>query len=143
MHSQLLQAILSWIAIVFLISPLATATPVYGDNTTTSDPRRTDPFHVFDAPFVNPPGMSGPQISLQGCLNNGHLTLPPQTELNCGNFSTADWRDIALIVEYMNIGEPDDCTTPARTCRRVACRQTSGVYVSSSQLSHSSHTRPH
>jgi hypothetical protein len=139
MNTQLIQAILSWIAIVFLISPLATATPVYGDNT-TSDRRSLDPFQIFALPYINPPGMPCPHLSLQSYSN---LKFLPKTELNCGNFSTADWRDIAILVEHMNNGDPDDCTTPARTCRRLGCRQTSGIYVSSSLLSDASDTRPH
>ncbi|KAK4445784.1 hypothetical protein QBC34DRAFT_441414 [Podospora aff. communis PSN243] len=50
----------------------------------------------------------------------------PLDNLFCGNFNTADTSD----VEKINAGFGDDmCTTPAKTCTRHGCLNTSGVYV--------------
>ncbi|KAK3365590.1 hypothetical protein B0T24DRAFT_723295 [Lasiosphaeria ovina] len=48
--------------------------------------------------------------------------------LFCGVFNTADKHDIMENLYWMrnNLGK---CTTPARTCRRFSCINTSGVYV--------------
>ena len=50
-------------------------------------------------------------------------------KLNCGKFNTANYWDIMDLLNAMKPSQPDDCTTPAKTCRRVACVNTSGVYV--------------
>lgn len=58
----------------------------------------------------------------------------------CGNFCTADRADASVLLNVMmdwnNDGGNDNCTTPARTCRRHACNNTSGVYVGSLSRSH-------
>lgn len=75
----------------------------------------------------------------------GHLIAPRQDtnissdKLGCGRFSTTNHWDVSDLLDAMHAStQPDDCTTPAGTCRRVACVNTSGVYVRPSPL-----PRPH
>lgn len=62
----------------------------------------------------------------------------------CGNFCTADRADASVLLNVMmdwnKDGGNDNCTTPARTCRRHACNNTSGVYVGSLSRSHPGNT---
>lgn len=56
----------------------------------------------------------------------------PTSHLICGHFSTASYSDVDWVLHDltswpMDIG--NSCTTPARTCRRVGCENTSAVYV--------------
>lgn len=60
--------------------------------------------------------------------------------MHCGNFCTADRADAAVLLNVMadldEDGGNDNCTTPARTCRRHACNNTSGIYVGYPSRSH-------
>jgi len=51
------------------------------------------------------------------------------TALNCGIFSTADKHDFMDMQSYWAVTKGEICTTPAKTCRRHACKNTSGIYV--------------
>jgi hypothetical protein len=56
----------------------------------------------------------------------------PTAHLVCGHFTTADHHDVGKLIDGMWPSVPsvfDDCFTPARTCRRVACINTSAIYV--------------
>lgn len=58
---------------------------------------------------------------------------PYSTALNCGIFSTADKHDFMDLQSTWGVHKDDMCTTPAKTCRRHACKNTSGIYVGPSQ----------
>lgn len=58
---------------------------------------------------------------------------PYSTALNCGIFSTADKHDFMDLQSAWRVHKDDMCTTPAKTCRRHACKDTSGIYVGPSQ----------
>lgn len=51
------------------------------------------------------------------------------TALNCGIFSTADKHDFMDLQSAWGVHKDDMCTTPAKSCRRHACKNTSGIYV--------------
>ncbi|KAK0752601.1 hypothetical protein B0T18DRAFT_427041 [Schizothecium vesticola] len=54
---------------------------------------------------------------------------PNQKALNCGIFSTADKHDFMDMQSYWAVTKGEMCTTPAKTCRRYACKNTSGIYI--------------
>lgn len=57
----------------------------------------------------------------------------PTSHLVCGNFSTASHLDVDWVIGDLTrwpMTVANSCTTPARTCRRVGCENTSAVYVS-------------
>ncbi|KAK0755085.1 hypothetical protein B0T18DRAFT_386852 [Schizothecium vesticola] len=55
----------------------------------------------------------------------------PTAHLICGHFTTTDHHDVGKLIDAMRPSIPsvyDDCFTPARTCRRVTCINTSAIY---------------
>lgn len=57
----------------------------------------------------------------------------PTSHLVCGHFSTASHLDVDWVIGDLTrwpMTVANSCTTPARTCRRVGCENTSAVYVS-------------
>ncbi|KAK1830842.1 hypothetical protein QBC39DRAFT_409324 [Podospora conica] len=80
--------------------------------------------------------------SLAATLNPVHAVSPgelitPRQDVNvsidklgCGRFSTANHQDIDILLRDLHKStKTDDCTTPAKTCRRHACINTSAIYV--------------
>ncbi|KAK1828922.1 hypothetical protein QBC39DRAFT_374237 [Podospora conica] len=55
--------------------------------------------------------------------------LPNQKALLCGMASTADKHDFMDMQSYWAVTKGEVCTTPAKTCRRHACKNTSGIYI--------------
>ncbi|KAK1830841.1 hypothetical protein QBC39DRAFT_409320 [Podospora conica] len=126
MRYSLGKALLAWLPLVLLFSSIAMANPVQHDAALEPISSR----HTTEKQHPNSPygGTSPPRLPVTISAN---IRL---TGLLCGKFSTADRPDVSVLVNVMadldnNGVDNDNCNTPARTCRRHACKNTSGVYV--------------
>ncbi|KAK1834438.1 hypothetical protein QBC39DRAFT_369334 [Podospora conica] len=72
-------------------------------------------------------------IQVNSGLMPQHNISAAVTENRCGLFNTADRYDIKTAIgqAFTSVWPyfPDPCATPARTCRKIVCRNTSAVYI--------------